>query len=73
MKAYVLVKTRDPKGMKKYLKSLDWVKEVHLVYGGYDLVAVVDVSSLDQLGKLVLEEVRARFPVEETMTLITAD
>ena len=73
MKAYVLVKTRDPKGMKEYLGNVEWVKEVHLVYGGYDLVAVVDVSSLDQLGKVVLEEIRARFPVEETMTLITAD
>lgn len=73
MRAYVLVKTRDPKGMKEYLENVEWVKEVHLVYGGYDLVAVVDVSSLDQLGKVVLEEIRARFPVEETMTLITAD
>ncbi len=68
-----MTKGGRPEEMKRYLEGLEEVKEVHLVYGGYDLVVVVEVKGVEELGRLVLREIREKFPVEETLTLIVAD
>ena len=73
MKAYVVVSTREPERMRDYLKGVPEVKEVHIVYGGYDLIAEVEAENVEELGKIVFREIRNRFPVEETITLIVAD
>jgi len=73
MRAFVLVKTEDPEGVKRFLDGLPEVREAHLVYGGYDVVAVVEVPDIKRLGSIVLEELREHFPIKETLTLITLD
>ena len=73
MKAYVLVSTRKPGEMKEYLEGVKGVREVHIVYGSYDVIVVIEVSTPEELGRIVLREIRGRFPVEETLTLVVAE
>ncbi len=73
LKAYVLVKTREPERVKEYLEGFEEVEEIHIVYGGYDLVVEVRVPDVERLGRFVMGEIRARFHVDDTQTLIVAD
>lgn len=49
------------------------MEEIHIVYGGYDLVVEVRVPDVERLGRFVMGEIRARFHVDDTQTLIVAD
>ena len=73
VRAFIMVKTSTPQKMKEYLERLKEIKEVHLVYGGYDVIVVVETGDMGELGRIVLDEIRGRFPVEDTLTLIAAD
>ena len=73
MKAYVMIKSKNPQEMKKYLENIKQIEEVHTVYGGYDLVVEIRAKDILELGEIIMKEIRERFPVEETITLIVAD
>ena len=54
MKAYVLIKTRagDIKEVVKTLRRVDGVKEAHMTFGPFDIVAEVEAGDLAKLGAI---------------------
>ena len=73
MKAFVLVKGRDAERIREYVRGMKGVEKAYIVYGGYDLVIEVEFPSVEELGSFVMKEIRNRFRVDDTMTLIVAD
>ncbi len=73
VRAYILVRApRDAENIVDYLSNLDIVERADLVYGGYDVVATVNAPSLEEIGSILLGDIRKRFDVESTLTLIVA-
>ncbi len=71
MLAYVLVRMgKGEKDLVAFLRKLPQVKEAYIVYGEYDAIVKVETEDMRELTKLVLDQIRARFPVERTSTLI---
>lgn len=71
VRAYVLVLAeagREGK-LKDWLNSRSYVKEAHIVYGSWDIIAKVEVKDLKALTK-VLDEVRAQEGIKMTSTMI---
>ena len=69
--AYVLVRMgKGEKDLVAFLRKLPQVREAYIVYGEYDVIAKVEAEDMRELTKLVLDQIRARFPVERTSTLI---
>ena len=71
MKAFVLIKSREAEDIFEHFKDFPNVR-AYLVYGGYDVVLEGEFESIEELGKVVINEVRKRFLVDETTTLIVA-
>ena len=55
--------------MNKLLET-DEVKEIHVVYGQYDLIAKIRVTDIHKMEDFILKEVRRIKDIKETSTLI---
>jgi DNA-binding Lrp family transcriptional regulator len=75
IKALILLRT-DPKiekNMIDELKTYEGVLEAHMVYGPYDIYALVEVPSYDELNDLVLHKIRRLYGVKSTTTCYLAE
>ena len=54
----------------KKLRETDNVKEAHLVYGVYDLIAKVEAETMDKLKDVIAQEVRRVPGIRSTLTLL---
>ena len=71
MIAYVLVRMgKGERDLVQYMRKLPVVEEAYIVYGEYDVIVKVKVEDMRELTRLVLDEIRKRFDVERTSTLI---
>ena len=73
--AYVLI-TAETGGMKSVLKSLkkiDAVEETYRVYGVYDIIATIKTEKMDELKKIVTEDLRSLDKVRSTLTMIVVE
>ena len=72
--AYVLIisKSGEEKSVLDNLQQLEQVKEAKIVYGEYDIVAKIEVESVEDLNNFLLEKVRPIKNIEKTSTLIVA-
>lgn len=73
--AYVLINTEigsEDEVLSK-LQQIGNVKEVHLVYGVYDLVALVEAPDLDKLKEIVTWKIRKLDKVRSTLTMIIVE
>ena len=52
------------------LKMIDEVKETHLIYGVYDIIAPVEADTMDDLRKVIGWNVRRLTRVRSTITMI---
>ena len=52
------------------LKMIDEVKETHLIYGVYDIIARIEVDTMDDLRKVIGWNVRRLTRVRSTITMI---
>lgn len=52
------------------LKECPGVREVHPLFGEYDLIAKVEQETIEDLGKVVVERIRQFEGVLDTKTLI---
>ncbi len=52
------------------LKMIDEVKETHLIYGVYDIIARVEADTMDDLRKVIGWNVRRLTRVRSTITMI---
>ena len=57
----------------KKLKNIEGVKEVHMLYGSYDIVAKINADTMDKLKELVTQHVRRIDDVRTTLTMITME
>ena len=73
--AFVLVKTEPSHERDVYLAltSHDAVKEVHALYGEFDLLAHVSIDSAKNLTSLLMKEFRTIEGIRDTQTLIAVE
>jgi len=57
----------------KELKRVDGVKEAHIVYGVYDLIAKVECESMEELKQTITRYIRGLDHVNGTLTLLVVD
>ena len=55
------------------LRKIEAVKEVHLVYGVYDMVAKVEAETMENLKEIITHEVRKQDKVRSTLTLLAVE
>ncbi|MCE4624827.1 MAG: Lrp/AsnC ligand binding domain-containing protein [Desulfurococcales archaeon] len=71
-KAIIMINTdvgKEDEIMEK-LFELEEVKDVFLVYGIHDIVAIVETETMDQLRSLITEKIRQMDGVKNTLTSI---
>ena len=52
------------------LKPIPEVREAHLVYGVYDIIAIVETSTLQELKDIISFKIRHLDKVHSTLTMI---
>lgn len=69
-RAYVLIKTEVGKteAVQRELRRHAGVQAADVIIGPYDIIAVVEASDLNEVGRLVLREVHSVAGVENTLT-----
>ena len=55
--------------MYNELSKIKEIVELHPLFGEYDLIAKIEAKDLDELGKIVVEKIRAIDGVADTKTL----
>ena len=55
------------------IKSIHGVKDVYLTLGAWDVVVVVEASTIDKLSALILRELRSTHGVHTSETLVTTN
>ncbi len=64
---------RGENELVRFLRERPEVKSAEVVYGEYDVVVVAETEDIHALSRLVQDEIRKRFDVERTSTLIVTD
>ena len=74
-KAYVLLNcdTGSEEFVIQGLKSIIGVKEVHGIFGAYDVIADLETKTVDELRQLVTFKIRKIPNVRSTLTLMTIE
>ncbi|MEW5896184.1 MAG: Lrp/AsnC ligand binding domain-containing protein [Nanoarchaeota archaeon] len=74
MKSFILISLNEgfSKGVIDDLKDYPQVKDVHFIFGEWDLIAEVEVANSEELYSFVVDKLRARGDVKLTSSLIVA-
>ena len=70
--AYVLLNTElgAETEVMSGLKMIDGVKETHMVYGVYDIIARVEADTMEDLKNIISWKIRRLHRVRSTITMI---
>lgn len=73
VKAFVLIVVDPAKTIEVYdrLRAMSGISEVYQVMGPYDIVAVVDVPSLNDVPSVISRNIRAVDGIESTTTCVS--
>ena len=73
--AYVLITTETGAvdSVMASLKKMDSVKETYMVYGVYDIIALVKADTMDKLKEIVTWNLRSLDKVRSTLTMIAVE
>ena len=73
--AFILINSELGKeeDVLKELRSIENVKEVHFVYGVYDIIAKVEAESMEKLKEIVTFKIRRLNDVRSTLTMTVAE
>ncbi len=73
--AYVLIEAASDKAKNalKAITKISGVKMAHAVTGPYDIIAFVEASDVDALGRVVLSKIRTITGVTKTLTCVAID
>ena len=73
--AYVLITTETGAvdSVIASLKKMDSVKETYMVYGVYDIIALVKADTMDKLKEIVTWNLRSLDKVRSTLTMIAVE
>jgi DNA-binding Lrp family transcriptional regulator len=55
------------------LKNIEYVKEVYLTYGVYDIVARIEADSSDKLEEIMVKRIRCLNNVKSTLTMMVVE
>ncbi|MGC8496751.1 MAG: Lrp/AsnC ligand binding domain-containing protein [Thermoplasmata archaeon] len=68
---FVLISTAPGKEHDVYnaLKNIKEIVELHPLFGEYDLIAKIDAKDFNELGKIVVDQIRNITGVIDTKTL----
>lgn len=74
MLAYVQISLDSPRENHLYeeMRQLPHVREVHVLYGEWDMIAKLEVQSPEELAAFVMENIRTLPGVKLTSTMIVA-
>jgi len=74
-KAIVLINTDvgTEEEVAKALSQVPEVKETYIVYGIYDVVAVIEAESFDKLRNVVISKIRKMPRIKASTTLIVVE
>ena len=69
-KAFVLISIGVGAARDVYTRiaALEFVQQVHVVTGPYDMIAVVDGPTFNDIGRLVIEKIQAIPGITSTIT-----
>lgn len=75
MRAFVLINTelRFMEAVRQTLLSIEGVADVHLLYGEYDLLAIVHVKTMKQLKEVIGWKIRKIENIRSSHTLIVME
>lgn len=70
--AFILLVTDSSSTQQIYhdVKDMEKVKEVHMIYGDYDLIIKVELDNLQEMTSFMMQ-LRKDFAVKKSSTLIT--
>ena len=73
--AFVLLNTElgSEDSIVKELRSLEGVKEVFQVYGVYDIIAKVELDTMDKVKEIITWKLRKLPGVKSTLTMIVME
>jgi DNA-binding Lrp family transcriptional regulator len=73
--AFVLIEAASDKAKNalKAISKIPGVKIAHAVTGPYDIIAFVEASDVDALGRVVLSKIRTISGVTKTLTCVTIE
>ncbi len=71
-RCFVLIETkvRKAKAVMDKMRQLDGVKSVDLVTGPYDMIAVVELESLNDIGDLITGRIHPIAGISRTVTCL---
>ena len=74
MLAFVLIalKECDEREVMDRLNKMKEVKEVHILFGEWDLIAKLEIKDAEALGTFVMQNVRIMPEIKITSTMIAA-
>ena len=73
MLAYLLIRVlEDEVGVMEDLKSMDEVREVHVLFGEWDLLVKLKMPNPEMVGTFVMENIRSIKAIKLTSTMIVA-
>jgi DNA-binding Lrp family transcriptional regulator len=75
MRAFVLINTElgFMEAVRQTLLSIEGVAEVHLLYGEYDLLAMVHVKTMKRLKEIIGWQIRKVENIRSSQTLIVME
>ncbi len=74
MKAFVLISLleQSERNVLSELKSYPEIKNAYILFGEWDILAEIDVTSPEALGTFVMDNIRSRNDVRLTSSMIVA-
>jgi DNA-binding Lrp family transcriptional regulator len=57
---------------KDMITEIDGVKQIFGVFGRFDLIAIVDTATLEDINRVITEDIRAIKTVQSTETFIVS-
>ena len=61
------------KNLLNRMRSIQNVKEVHVTYGVYDLIAIIDAETQDKLKEVITSKIRSLPGLKTTLTMIVVE
>ena len=74
MYAYLFIElgSSDEEDVVEKLKEMDEIKEAHILFGEWDIIAKVEVNSPEDLTTFIIDKIRSMKEVKMTSTMIVA-
>jgi len=74
MYAYLFIElgSSDEDDVIEKLKEMDEIREAHIIFGEWDIIAKVEVNSPEDLTAFIIDKIRTMPEVKMTSTMIVA-